>query len=50
MESPGAHVTISFKLPFLLGSVFFQTAFSCSVSYHLEMGGMSLPDTVGINC
>ena len=36
--------------PILLGAVFFRTALQCSGSYHLEMGGMPLHDSVGINC
>ena len=38
-------------LPFLLGTVFFQTTLPCSGGYHLEMGGMPLHrhDAVGIN-
>ena len=35
---------------FLLGPVFFRTALRCSGGYHLEMGGMSLHDAVGVNC
>ena len=38
---------MSFKQPFLLGPVFFRTAFPCSDSYHLEMAGMRLHDSVG---
>ena len=41
---------MSFKLPFLLGPVFFRTALLCSGGYHLERGGMPLLDAVGINC
>ena len=41
---------MTFTLPFLLGPVFFRTALPCSVSYHLERGGMPLHDAVGINC
>ena len=41
---------MTFTLPFLLGPVFFLTALPCSVSYHLERGGMPLRDAVGINC
>ena len=36
--------------PFLLGTVFFRTALTCSVGYHLERGRMPLHDAVGINC
>ena len=41
---------MSFTLPFLLGTVFFRTAVPCSCGYHMERGGMSLHDAVGINC
>ena len=41
---------MNFKLPFLLGTVFFRTPFPCSGGYHLERGGMPLHDAVGINC
>ena len=41
---------MSFKLPFLLGPVFFRTALPWSGGYHLESGGMPLQDAVGINC
>ena len=41
---------MSFTLPFLLGPVFFRTALLCSGGYHMERGGMSLHDVVGINC
>ena len=41
---------MSFTLPFLLGTVFFQTALPCSGGYHMERGGMSFHDAVGINC
>ena len=42
---------MSFTRPFLLGAVFFRTALPCSGGYHhLERGGMSLHDAVGINC
>ena len=41
---------ISFTLPILLGTVFFQTALQCSGGYHMERGGMPLHNTVGINC
>ena len=41
---------MSFRRPFLLGPVFFWTALPCSISYHMERGGMSLHDAVGINC
>ena len=41
---------MSFTRPFLLGSVFFQTALPCSGGYHMERGGMPLHDAVGINC
>ena len=41
---------MSFTRPFLLGTVFFRTALSCSGGYHMESGGMSLDDAVGINC
>ena len=39
---------MSFTLPFLLGTVFFRTALPCSGDYHMERGGMSLQDAVGI--
>ena len=41
---------MSFKRPFLNGPVFFRTALPCSGGYHMERGGMSLHDAVGINC
>ena len=41
---------MSFTLPFLLGTVFFWTALSCSGCYQLEKGGMLLQDAVGRNC
>ena len=41
---------MSFTRPFLLGPVFFRTAFPCSGGYHMERGGMPLHDAVGINC
>ena len=41
---------MSFTWPFLLGTVFFQTALLCSGGYHMERGGMPLHDVVGINC
>ena len=41
---------MSFTQPFLLGTVFFRTALSCSGGYHMERGGMLLHDAVGINC
>ena len=41
---------MNFTRPFLLGTVFFRTAFPCSGGYHLEKGGMPLHDAVGINC
>ena len=42
---------MNFKLPLLLGSVFFQTALPCSGgNYYLERGGMPLHDAIGINC
>ena len=41
---------MSFKLPFLLGPVFFRTTLPCSGGYHMERGGMPLHDGVGINC
>ena len=40
----------SFTRPFLLGPVFFRTALSCSVGYHLETDGMMLHDAVETNC
>ena len=41
---------MSFTRPFLLGTVFFQTALPCCGGYHMERGGMPLHDEVGINC
>ena len=41
---------MSFKRPFLLGTVFFRTALPCSGGYHMERGGMPLHGAVGINC
>ena len=41
---------MSFTRLFLLGTVFFRTALSCSGGYYLERGGTPLHDTVGINC
>ena len=41
---------MSFKRPFLLGTVFFRTALQCSGGYHLERRGMPLDDAVWINC
>ena len=41
---------MSFKRPFLLGTVFFRTALPCSGGYHMERRGMPLQDSVGINC
>ena len=41
---------MSFKQPFLLGTVFFRTTLPCSGGYHIEEGGMPLHDEVGINC
>ena len=41
---------MSFTQPFLLGPVFFRTSLPCSGGYHLERGGMLLPDAVLINC
>ena len=40
---------MSFTRPFLLGPVFFLTALPCSGGYHMERGGMTLHDVVGIN-
>ena len=31
-------------------TAFFRSALPCSGGYHLETGGMSLHDAVGINC
>ena len=50
VESPGTYATVCFTLPLLLGAVFFQTTLPCAGGYHLERGGMSLHDVVGINC
>ena len=36
--------------PYLLGPVFFRTALPCFGGYHMERGGMSLHDAVGIHC
>ena len=41
---------MSFKLPFLLGTVLFRAALPCSGGYHMERGGMPLHEAVGINC
>ena len=41
---------MSFTWPFLLGTLFFQTALMCSGGYHMERRGMLLHDAVGINC
>ena len=42
---------MSFKRPYLLGTVFFRTAIPCSgVYHHMERGGMPLHDAVKINC
>ena len=41
---------MNFTQPFLLGTVFPQTAFPCSGGYQKEMGGMLLHDAVGIHC
>ena len=40
---------MSFKLLFLLGTVFFRTALRRSGGYQLERGGMPLHDAVWIN-
>ena len=40
---------MSFTWPFLLGTVFFQTALLWSGGYHMERGGMPL-HAVGMNC
>ena len=48
--APGAYVTESVSSGhFLLGSVCFRTALPCFGDYHLEMGGMTLTDAVGVN-
>ena len=39
---------MSFKLPFLLGPVFFRTTLTRSDGYYLERGGMLLHDEAGI--
>ena len=41
---------MSFTRSFLLGPMFFRTTLPCSGGYHMERGGMSLHDVVGINC
>ena len=41
---------MSFRRPFLLGTVFFRTALPSSGGYHMERGGMPLHDAVVINC
>ena len=41
---------MSLTRPSLLDTVFFWTALLCSGGYHMERGGMPLPDAVGINC
>ena len=50
VESSGTYVLNEFTRPFLLGTVFFPTALSCSGGYHMERGGVPLHDAVGINC
>ena len=50
VENPGTYVTMSFKLPFLLGTVFFLTTLQCSRDYYIERRGMPLHDAVGIYC
>ena len=42
--------SMSFKGPFLLGTVFFRTALLYSGGYHMGRGGMPLHDAAGINC
>ena len=41
---------MSFTRKFLLGPLYFRTALPCSGGYHLERGGMSLHDAVGVHC
>ena len=41
---------MNFTRPFLLGPVFFRTAFPCSGGYHMERDGKPLHNAVGINC
>ena len=41
---------MSVTWPSLLGTVFFRTALPCFGGYHMERGGMTLHDVVGINC
>ena len=36
--------------PFFLSPVFLWTALPCSSGYHLEKGGMTLHNAVGLNC
>ena len=50
VKSPGTYVTECVTPPFLLDTVFFPTALPCSGGCHLERGGMTLHDAVGINC
>ena len=40
---------MSLTRPSLLDTVFFRTALLCSGGYHMERGGMPLPDAVDIN-
>ena len=40
---------MSLTRPSLLDTVFFRTALPCSGGYHMERGGMSLQDAIGIN-
>ena len=41
---------MSFTRPFLLGTVFFRKALTCSGGYHQKKGGIQLHDAVVINC
>ena len=51
MESPGAYVTERVSRDhFAWPCVLSRTALPYSGGYHLERGGMPLPDAVGVNC
>ena len=43
-------MTVENDSAFLLGTVFFRTALSCSGGYHLKKGGMPLHNANEINC
>ena len=49
--SPGAYVNNRVSHGnFCLFPVLYRTALPCSSGYHLEIGGMPLHYTVGVNC